>query len=160
LAAATKKAELQAEAAQKFASGQATPWSTRKDQILKSYAVTSVKVSADFLQEENNVEEARKNGRIGAGERTKRRLKELEEEEEGGAELTQKEYIDRITKVSTKYETFSRIIKISSPTHPNPPHTHPNPTHTHTHPTAPHRHAKSVGKRRAGPNDKNRREGS
>ena len=59
--------------------------------------MTSVRVTANFMKEENNREEARANKAV---DRTKARLKQLETgDAEGGVELTQKEYIDRITKL-------------------------------------------------------------
>lgn len=73
--------DAQVMAAQKFEDELETPWVIKKQQILKTYQVTSLKVSADFMKDEDNREEGKS---LKSVDRTKKRLDALEDKEGGG----------------------------------------------------------------------------
>jgi len=84
-------------AAQKFEDELATPWAVKKEQVLRDYQVTSVRVKANFMKDEDNHEEEKA---LKAVDRTKARLEQLEdkESETPTLDITQKEYVSQLTR--------------------------------------------------------------
>jgi hypothetical protein len=69
-------------AAQKFEDELATPWAVKKEQVLRDYQVTSVRVKANFMKDEDNREEKKV---LRVIDRTKARLEALEDKVGGAA---------------------------------------------------------------------------
>jgi hypothetical protein len=78
---ATSIEEAATMAAQKFEDELATPWAVKKEQVLRDYQVTSVRVKANFMKDEDNREEEKV---LRVIDRTKARLEALEDKVGGG----------------------------------------------------------------------------
>jgi hypothetical protein len=129
-------------------------WALYKQNILKSYQVTSVKVSASFMTEENDVEATKT---LKSVDRTKERLKQLDgvAEDEKMLQMTQSEYTDELRRlhkeIARAWAAGERVLSIKVSKHRREgrthtlslslvslPHTHAfSLFHTHTNPLLP-----------------------
>ena len=95
-------------AAQKFEDELSTPWTIKKQQILKDYQVTSIRVSANFMKDEDNREEVKA---LKSVDRTKARLDQLEDnpgEVRSGEEHTDSSIVSNADNTTYHTTCFAR----------------------------------------------------